>query len=288
VGDAAAGRLDGPTTKRDAPRPPPPLFDLGVPPRDFVASRILLPTTATVHKLGADFNGDGNVDNALGSILGALSNISGSLNLQKTMDNAVASGITLILLRLQAPDYVNTPAAAGWTWVGQSQPCTKSCFGGNHTFPTVPDTKSSLTGRITAGQIYLGPAKMHFRLFIGAGKVMDLTLRQASLRGNLGAGIKNGVLAGAIDQKDLKTQLIPAVAQLLNNVLNDPTTDKQTRDTIATLFDADKDGKVSIAEVAQNSIIKTFLSGDVDVDGDGVNEISLGLGFEAVTARIQP
>lgn len=295
--DDAAGRRDGSTVWRDGRTgrdgPPPVVFDLGVPPRDFVASRIFLPSSATVHKLGVDYNGDGNVDNALGSILGALSGISGSLDLQQTLDSAVASGIALMLLRLQATDYVDTPAALGWSWVGKTQPCSsQSCFDGSHTFPAVSDTKSPFTGRITAGKLHLGPSRLRFRFPIGAGNVLDLTLKQAFIDGRLAQPgvdkIEDGVLAGAIDQSDMKTQIVPALAQLLNELLADPATAKQTHDTIIVLFDADKDGKISMLEVAQNSIIKTFLSGDVDVDGDGVNEISLGLGFKAVSARIQP
>ena len=40
-------------------------------------------------------------------------------------------------------------------------------------------------------------------------------------------------------------------------------------------------------EVKDNDIIKAFLQGDVDVDGDGTPELSLGVGFEAVAATIK-
>lgn len=96
------------------------------------------------------------------------------------------------------------------------------------------------------------------------------------------------VLAGAIETAELQNNVIPAMAALLNQVLQDPTTSQPVKDTILTLFDANQDGVITVAEVMDNSIIKTFLDGDVDVDNDGMNELSMGLGFKAVGAVITP
>jgi len=75
---------------------------------------------------------------------------------------------------------------------------------------------------------------------------------------------------------------------MLDGQLKDPATDPQVKGILQTLFDANGDGTISPSEVANSSIIKTFLGGDVDVDNDGVKELSLGLGFEVATAVIIP
>src|SRR5262245_58256352 len=60
----------------------------------YVVSRIRLPVAAGEgNKYGIDLDGDGNIDNALGNILSALSGAaSGSLELQGPLDSSVLQG----------------------------------------------------------------------------------------------------------------------------------------------------------------------------------------------------
>ena len=74
---------------------------------------------------------------------------------------------------------------------------------------------------------------------------------------------------------------------MVNTVYIDPTADQKTKDLLKTLFDTNKDGTITATEVATNGLIKTFLDGDVDVDNDGIKELSLGLGFSTVAAKIK-
>ncbi len=94
--------------------------------------------------------------------------------------------------------------------------------------------------------------------------------------------------APAIPPAEVSGVLVPAIASMLDRRLKDTTTPSATRATIQAIFDANKDGTLSDSEAASNPLIKTFLAGDVDVDSDGVEELSLGLGFTAVGAVIQP
>jgi hypothetical protein len=189
------------------------------------------------------------------------------------------------------------------SWTGKSQICctastvgscwaqaSQTCFGGSHAFSTDPAAPgTSFTGSITAGKMAFQANAMTFPMPLLSAGLLKLTLKKPHILGNVSAtGIVNGVLAGAIPKSEVASVIIPAMAKMVDDVLKDPTSQQQVNDTISTLFDSDKNGTITAAEMANNAIIKTFLSGDVDVDGDGVMELSIGLGFTAVRGTIKP
>lgn len=281
----------------------PVIRDLGVRGRDLVVSKITLPDTTTAAVVGVDYNGDGSVDNALGSVLGALSGITGNLSLQNTIDGAVNSGTTLMLMRLLARDYVNEPSAQLWNWTAKEQKCCSTptvplackqqalagCFSGKHSFTPIKASASMLGGSIKGGALRFGPGPMRLRFALSGYGVVDLTLKAAYVRGNYdGKGLRDAILAGVLDKSEMSGKLVPAITGMMNAVLKDPMVGKTTKDTILTLFDTNFDQVIAAAEIENNALIKTFLAGDVDVDKDGAPEISLGLLFSAVPAVIKP
>lgn len=273
--------------------------------KDWVFSRIVMPDTTTAAVIGRDYSGDGNVDNALGSILGALSGITTNLSNQGAINASINQGQTLILMRTNAASYASDPKAGATIWIARPQACCTSvtnppacaseaklsCFAGGHTFKPDPadPAGSRLTGPIKGGNALLGPATVKITLPLIGPASVPWTLKAAYLKGTFtGATITNGVLSGAIPVADLQSKLVPAISVMLNSTLKDPGVDKTTKDTIKTLFDANKDGVITALEAGNNALIKTFLSGDVDVDGDGIMELSLGLSYDAVAATIVP
>jgi hypothetical protein len=273
--------------------------------KDFVLNKIILPDAATATQYGWDFNGDGTPDNALGSILGALAGMASGFAIQESLDKGVNKGSTLFLLRLQAKDFQNEAASKAQTWLGAKAACCSNpdddaacateskttCFKGDYTF--YPDSASPkdaiFGGTITGGKMHYGPSKLLFSMEFGDAGALDLNLKMVHLKGTVsadGSKVTSGLLAGVIPKGELDTKLIPTIAKMLQDTLEDPDTEQNVKDTILTLFDSDKDGSVTEQEVKDNSIIKTFLDGDVDVDGDGEKELSLGVGFEGVSAVI--
>lgn len=274
---------------------------------DFVFDGLTFPDSTTASKIGHDYDNDGAIDNALGSILGALSGVATTLDLQKSIDEGMYAGSTIILLRTQAKDKVTDPGTMAQAWVGASQTCCPDktdpvackaaakagCFSGSHAFwpETNPPQKDALfNGSLSGGKFVYGPSAMTINLPMTSQGTLSLNLKQVFIKGKLSADgktITDGVLAGAITKSDLDNSLIPTVTKMLNNTLTDPKTDKTTKDTILQLFDADKDTKVTDQEVKDNSLIKMFLAGDVDIDGDKVKELSLGIAFTAISSTIQ-
>jgi hypothetical protein len=291
----------------DQPRPPDGpviMADLGATPfTDYVQDSLTLPAgSSTAQGYGLLFNGQ--TYNALGAILGALSNIAPSMNLQDLVTSRINQGALISLLRVQAASFTTAPSALGKYWQGKSQTCCTSptlptvcaaqaratCFSGTYTFtpsPTQPNP-SLAPGTISGGKMILGPATIKVLFPIGAA-LMPLTLKSATIRGTLvGNDIPDGILAGAIPQSEVNGVVVPSTAGTLDRLYKDPATPSSTRSLLLVLFDTNGDGTISTSEVAGNALIKTFLAGDVDVDNDGVAELSLGWGFTAVGAMIQP
>ena len=275
---------------------------------DYVVDRVLLPmTSTTAQQYSLEFKG--KKYNALGNILALLANQAPGLDMQSGMDNAVCAGKTIDLLRVKAAS-LTSGSALGHSWVGADAKCcalsscldpysttkclasaTAKCFAGTGTFK--PDPKYPkvmlLFGTIANKQVSLGPGKLIVRVTLSSLGSMDLALVGATIHGTIdSAGITSGVLAGGIPETVLNNSVIPNIAQILDGLLKDPLIDSSTKTMIKTLFDSNSDGSISTAEVMNNALIKTFLAGDVDLDGDGKMELSVGLGFTAVKGTITP
>ena len=274
---------------------------------DFVLNRILIPTTSSdAQKFSLKYKG--KAYNALGNIMALLAQQAPSMGVQGAVDEVVCSGQALHLLRINTTSLLADPAVKSQTWPTKTKCCTTSscldplnkaqcnkaavqtCFSGVSKFtPSAGATKLTQSGSITAGLLALGPGKTVVSLpLLGAATPVTLELKGATIAGQItSAGVTTGVLAGGIDAKDLQTTVIPALAAQLDKTYKDPLTDKMTKDMIKQLFDTNSDGTITVAEINGNALIKTFLSGDVDLDGDGIAELSVGVGFSAVRADVQ-
>jgi hypothetical protein len=274
--------------------------------KDFVLNKLIVPTNqADAQKYGFVLNS--KTYNALGQVLALISQQVTSLKLQDSIDGAVNAGTTIVLLRLQAADWANEAKALAQSWIGTKATCCKTpddrpscatetlttCFKG--TFEFTPDTTSPstlLAGKIASTALTLNAASMKLVLPITGAGTLDLTLNTVQVKGTVATGspdkLTNGVLAGLISVSDIQNKLIPTVATMLTTTLQDSTTSAETKTQITTLFDTDKNGTVTKEELAANGLISTVLSGDVDIDGDKKPDyLSLGVGFEAVAAKIK-
>jgi len=278
-----------------------PLADIsGTKKHEFVADQIVLPSNGTQAQLfGHDYDNDGNVDNALGSILGTLG-LMGGMNVQGGVDESVNKGDLLLLFRFFANNVNNQNAAVVNYVVGQSQACCTApsnptlcasqakatCFNGTASF-TSTVTGAPMSGNIVSGKFLFGPGTVKLNLPV-VGSALSLTLKQAFIKGTFtGATITSGSITGGIDQTELDGVILPAVATAVNGMILDPTTPASTKGTILALFDTNKDGKIDIGEIKNNVLVKSAIAPDVDVDGDGKLDLSLGIGYTAVGATIK-
>lgn len=276
----------------------------------YVLHRILLPTSpALALQYAVSFNG--KKYNALGNILALIASQAPSMQIQRPVDEAVCAGQALQLLCLSANS--GGSKATGMLWPAtaaccSSTPCAGSggqcsaqargkCFAGSITAsPSMADGSGALGGTVTGGRFSIGPGNsvpLLLSLTDKPGfKPLLIKLKYGVIAGTVAGGkITSGVLSGAVDSVTLDKVVIPAVAAIINAVYQDPATDKKTRDLFRTLFDANKDGKISADELRNNPLLKSFIgpggSGDLDVDGDGLKEFSLGVGFQALATKIK-
>lgn len=269
--------------------------------KDFVLSDIKLPgSQSDADKYGMDLDGDGSKDNALGSILSALVQISPSLNLQSAMDSALNQGSTLIGVRVMGGDFAKAAKAAAQAWLLKAKACCTSkddvakckteaattCFSGSVEFEKTDAANNAVfAGSITDGKGKFGPSTLKINLPLSAG-VIELNLVSAQFMGTFNGGkIEGGVIAGGITEDELNNQVIPNVAKLLDATIKDATVSADTKTQIKNLFDTNKDGSISVDEVKNNSLIQTFLQPDVTLGGKRC--LSLGIGYGAVGAKIK-
>ena len=299
-------------------------------PAKYVANALLVPMTRSDYSI--DLNGDGKLDNQLGNIIGALS--AQNLNTQDGVDKSIASGgVVLLLTQTSAdPSYMADDASGVTVNVGNTitAPAMPD-FSGQGTFTVNGGVgAANFAGRISNGTYSSNSpvttthpvnATLQLPLVAGADPV-TLSIIGAHITFRVAAGkIMNGQLHGAIKNSDVQGKIVPGVAKLLDGrVVADPTT--STNKQILMIFDnggeADTtgacngvcanpagdptgacakkgDGRVSICEVATNSIIKNVLNPDVqmfDAAGnyhpnaanDMKDSLSLGVGFTAVKA----
>jgi|GEM_PF-4389325 hypothetical protein len=272
---------------------------VNLPLKNFVVDSLLAPTsTQSAAAYGVDLDGDGTIDNALGEILVGVGAIAGSTSeIQDTLDETVNLGNTLLLLRLHATDFQTDPNAIGLYWPAKTQTCcTKTgfylnltdciaeaktkCFNGSHAFTPATTTPTLLQGELTAGTFDLATPRLQFHLELTYAGTLDFDLLNARIQGTIDSNnIVNGRIVGAIPE----SHVARVASMLLTNLYQ---SNNFISNQLGTMFDTNNDGVISQLEITSNGLAKALLNPDVDLDNDGKNELSFGVGFTAVGAQI--
>jgi hypothetical protein len=198
----------------------------------------------------ADLDGSGEEKNQLKTILSAVT-VAG-LNVQDTVNMAVANGEVVLLNTLQTPDLM-TASCAGFS-VDLAKPLAMGSplpkYDGTDMF-TADGSPANLFGSVTGGNLATTPSKsqtsaneqkVEIQLPLAMGMSLPLTIHGVQVTGTLGTDpktmapvITNGVINGAVSQTDI-TGIISTVAMLITQMINsDPTS--STTMTIIGLFE---------------------------------------------------
>jgi hypothetical protein len=292
-------------------------------PHTYVVDRVLLPTkSGEGNKYGLDLDGDGNIDNALGNILSALSSAagSGSLDLQGSIDTSVNQGHIILLTNLKATALDMATGVALEVYVADTTNVTPApCNGsadtvcGNHlkgtgkfAIASTSPMDAHIVGKIIGSQFTGGPGTVTVEISlsatVGAPIMLNLVGARSKIPGITATALASdatpGILAGGVTQDDLNNKVIPAVATTVQAQIArdcDPTMKatlppcgckaSSTGATVISLFDkSPQDCMVTQDEIKNNDLIKTLLAPDVMLtDSTGAKVPCLSVGV-GVTA----
>jgi hypothetical protein len=261
----------------------------------YVTNTVKVPQSsseAMMYGLNVDDDENGEVDNALGRILATLK--TQGVDIQTQVNDAVAGGDLILLHSIRANDIAADTSVSWEVYLGES--VMNPDFSGAGMFTVAADSPQDaiLAGRISSGAFSGGPGKVTIQLSLTAGTPVNIELVGTKIEANVTAdGCTDGILGGAITEEKLNQQVIPAIADLLNDSVADdggtmctaqmttcpmtPDGDAQTCDTermlcvsstsktVLGLFDDNKDKMITSEEIMNDPLIKALLEPDVDL-----------------------
>jgi hypothetical protein len=239
-----------------------------------------------------------------------------NLDLQPLADGAMARGDLLFLLNLRTPSLARAPLAGLWALFGanpQPTPCDdpeleETCgkhLDGSGSFAISPESPDDafLVGTMADGRYEGGPGTIHIQLPIGDGAPLEFEMVAARARFDVTASaVSDGILGGAITERELHQSVFPAVHRLVTNLVASdcrneapPCCDSGTTGgLLMSLLDSDKNCKISLTEFRDNPQVQQMFPLDLDLfDGEGafaprqdgkLDSLSFGIGFGATTA----
>ena len=265
----------------------------------YVADSLTLPSTSDEATAdGLDLNGDGSVDNKLGSVLATFA--TQGFNFQATVTASVDNGTTILLGDLQTSDFT-TATAVGFSSDQGANPMPAACtdandtvcrhqFAGNATFDIASDNTINppLVGSITNGTYLTGPGNITVQIALTGATPITLSLIGARVKfsGISATGITHGILAGALPKTELDNTIYPALATQLEAYVT--TTCTQTpvngdcgcpsgssASTLVGILDTNMDCMITTSDLISNGTVSALFAPDVTIDG--MPSLSLGV-----------
>src|SRR5262249_7025851 len=251
--------------------------------------------------------------------LAALKAASQGVDVQSSVDKAFMMGTINVLFDIEfKPSITDTMVAGVKGFIGAHDASdglqAPAFYMGGGKFTVTMAVGTGFGGKAQGGAGAFGPGELTVQFpLVQAQPPLDAHLIAATLSGTMSMmSITNGKLCGAIPADELKTSILPKVADLLSAQVKKG---GSTADTIVNLFDTDHSCMADAAcqmtapaqpachcitesEVENNTLIKSLLSPDLDLDPNKNNPfitdtndpmykndaLSLGLGFEANSA----
>lgn len=271
------------------------------PEHQYVADEVTLPLTEELSdKFAFDLDGNGTGDNRLGEMFVVLANSMGGKTPQDSVNGALGAGRLILLLALFARDLRDESSSNLWQFQGlpMDPPGQPTVGVALEVDPAGPGDAYS-GGRIRAGVGAFGGDDATFRIDLPLADNASMTLPLKAARvefttSNDGDTLETGRAGGAITLDDLNASVIPAMTDVLNDELTRKCAVTATdecaceggsgAEKIHDIFDsAPADCVVSVDEVQSNSLLHSYLTGDVTL-ADGTRALSLAFGFHAVRA----
>ncbi len=285
--------------------------DFEIPPANtYVVSQVSIPTTAAeAETFGMDLDGDGEVDNRLGSLLAVLANQ--GVDLQSTVITAIDHGTVILLVNLRTTSFSSTSDARaevrrGDPATAMPSPCAgpddtrcRRHLDGTGTFQIAPDSPAdaALVGKIDDGTFQGGPGRVSFEISLGGPLALPIQLigTRANATGLTEGGIDRVFIAGGLTMERFERDVIPGIRDRIDALVrvscpgNLPpgcgcTAGPSTSRALLTVFDhAPPDCRISADELKNHILVRPLIASDVTIEGQPC--LSAGLRVQAVAAR---
>lgn len=266
----------------------------------YVVSQVTIPANASAAAAaGRDIDGDGQPDNVLGGLLGSLSSTAG-LDIQTPVDESIELGEIILLASVKATDLTDADGVGTWVFFGaNADPAPPDHLDGDATFNIAGDspTNAVLAGDIMGGSLSVGPGDASIQIALSDAGTVRLDLKATQIDADISAGaMSNGRITGAVTLDDIQNEVLPAVSNVLDDLIAEDCTLSAEEGCCADpdsagaavlgFFDANEDCMVPLEELEANNLIQsTLFNPDLDLDDDGEEEsLSIGLSFSAVGA----
>lgn len=229
--------------------------------RRYAVQEFILPTNGTTaRELGESLDGDKYVDNILGTAMGALGGLGN--NATPNADDMIATGVVTSFVEIQADD-LGDDRSVSVRYAGAAGERV-TLMGGRF------EDGTFLSNRV-ATTLVPGRASVHFPLFRDTDpSVVEVERMQCEL-------IPEG--DGYLMRIQGVVNATAARAETAEGLLGLMRANPQDHRSMWILFDDDRDGLITPAEIVGSSLINSILAGDLD------DEASLSLGF---AVRIAP
>ena len=285
----------------------------------YVIDSLSIPASQSeVTEFGLDIDGNGTVENKFGGLFALLATAA-DLDISSAVNEQIALGSIILLANLKATDLAEATGVGMYVYLGENADpaacpdgVTDPAMCGLHleggaSFDVSADSPpdAEVIGTIEGGAFVGGPGSVTIELALAAlGDPITLTLESARVETTVSPdGLTSGVLGGAITSADIESEVYPAVAAVVNGLIEgDPECDLEavpcgcaggsTGALILNFLDVapkggDADCIISVEEIATNGAITgTLGTPDLDLDPaiEGDDAVSIGIGFSAVGA----
>ena len=271
-------------TSDDEPAPPPEVTTGAY--HGYVQRGWVLPhNAAEARQIGLDLDGDLDVDNQAGGLIGALVNL--GLELDTIADDTFASGQVVALHRLRADALTDDPTIEWRTYEG-APPAAPPRFDGTDTFTVARET-GHLVGTLRGGHADLAWGETTIELpFFPDQSPLRIPLTDARLQLDLDDGGCSGRLGGVIRGVEVDGMILPNLgSEMIIHIARHP--EHELSRIAFEVFDQDHDGRITVDEFLASNLTRGLFSRDLDTDGDGERDaVSFGVALDCVPARFEP
>jgi hypothetical protein len=217
----------------------------------YSIDRFQLPLNGTeARAFGVDLNGDKTVDNQLGGVFGSLA---GQSDLTTHSTDMIESGALDSWIEVQADDATND-STVGVRYVGA--PGTPFTVMGGRLVEGAFTSNSMVTSLVP------GSAELDLPVFTDADPIRIRAFAMQLSFAPDGAGGLDATVAGAIDPTAARQAIVDGMLSMI-------TANPRDHVYLLSLFDKNKDLKITADEIINNDLIQALLAPDLDLfDGD--------------------